>query len=706
MDPRDPARESRDVDQTKDIERRIGGYRILREIGRGSMGIVYEARDEARDQRVALKILLGASSIEEKAVRRFLREAQMLERIRHPNIVPIYRFGEERGTYFFAMQFIDGQTIASLVRKGPIEPRRAAEIARQAAVALDCAHRATIVHRDIKPANLILDTNDNVLLMDFGLATHDRAATITDSGALVGTPMYMSPEQVTGAKGEVDSRTDVYSLGATLYEMLAGRPPFDSGNVQSILRQIVELDPPSPRRFSAAVPRDLATITLKAMEKRPESRFASAHELAMELDRFLKGERIKARRASSAKQLLRRARRHPRVAALVGTVAVLLAAGAALLVRQMRVQSRANAHQALVASADSAERAGDYPLARARLNEAIEQHPDDPALKIKRALVRAKSGDRDGARDDLRSAARLAPRRAEPWIELGRLEREWGNRDAALQAYEEGKKSEPNSSASYLAIADVAIAEDNMLRAQSVLEEAKALAPNDREVIQALAAIVERRGRQEEASRYLKALQLLNPLRSAPAGLGGDVVDTASKQIADLAGLKTALEKTPETASSLLTQIKASLAQASIRELKSKLRESTDEAENAGLRVKLIDAYLEVGDADSAAYHCIAATQSTPRDPELWRRLAQIHLSVSTWNKADPKEALRCAQRAAELAPSEPSYQELLADAYAADGRREDAIRVLDLLLSGTPDGTDRDRYLKSRERYATEPPR
>jgi WD40 repeat protein len=302
-------------------------YRIEREIGRGGMGVVYEATHLPLDKRVALKVLPllpgeGAGQLE-----RFLREAKTAAGLHHTNIVPVFDIGQANGTPYFAMQLIDGQGLDRVLRQWQAQPpadlfRRVAQFGAQAAEALAYAHQRGVIHRDIKPSNLLLDGQGVLWVTDFGLARRVNDVALTQAGALVGTPRYMSPEQAEAAKRPVDHRTDVYSLGATLYELLTRRPAFDGPTPVEVLLQVIEREPLPPRKLIPSVPRDLETVILKAMAKRPQDRYATAQEFADDLRRFLGGEPVRARRIGVAGRVARWSRRNPLVAGLL--LAVLL----------------------------------------------------------------------------------------------------------------------------------------------------------------------------------------------------------------------------------------------------------------------------------------------------------------------------------------------------------------------------------------------
>jgi len=365
------------------IDGQLGDFRILRELGRGGMGIVYEAEQISLRRRVALKVLPFAATLDGRRLERFKNEALAAARLHHSHIVPVYAVGCERGVYYYAMQMIEGSSLADVIAqwqhaavpisqdktRAPCSPRTnshvlaelwpanterqtlpaaitptqasaavstvpagnatqffqtVARLGVQAAEALEHAHSLDVVHRDIKPANLLVDACGGLWVTDFGLARLRSDVELTASGDIVGTYRYMSPEQSLGKNGMVDHRTDIYSLGATLYELATLRPAFDGQCREELLARVTMHDPVPPRRINRAIPADLETIILKAMRKEPQDRYVSAAELAEDLGRFLGSRPIRAKKPGWMERVNKWSRRHKQLVAF-GLVALLLA---------------------------------------------------------------------------------------------------------------------------------------------------------------------------------------------------------------------------------------------------------------------------------------------------------------------------------------------------------------------------------------------
>ncbi|HLJ92572.1 MAG TPA: protein kinase [Gemmataceae bacterium] len=440
-----------------DIATPLGDFRLVREIGRGGMGVVYEAEQLSLGRRIALKVLPFALTLDPRQLQRFKTEARAAAHLHHSNIVPIYSVGCERGVHFYAMQYIDGQPLSAVIvelrrlagpggmagrpdnqptgpylpsaverpetfvdaattprtagttfpsASGPAFFQAVAQFGFQAAEALEHAHQRGVVHRDVKPGNLLLDITGHLWVADFGLAQFPSDAALTMTGDLVGTLRYMSPEQALARRGLVDHRTDLYSLGATLYELLTLVPAFDGQDRQELLRQIALDEPRPPRQRNRAIPVDLETIVLKAMAKRVEDRYATAQELADDLRRFLDQKPIRARRPAPWERAAKWSRRHRAITTAAVAFLLLASIGFAISTLLIAREQRATATQRDLAEANfrqarqmldflaqvSEEELADQPAVqdiRRKLLEAaleyyesfIEQHGHDPSVR-------------------------------------------------------------------------------------------------------------------------------------------------------------------------------------------------------------------------------------------------------------------------------------------------------------------------------------
>lgn len=291
----------------------IGGYEIISEVGRGGMGIVFRARQKTLDRIVALKMIAtGLASAAQ--VRRFYLEAQAAAKLRHPNIVAIHEIGESYGQHFLVMEFIQGHSLAERLRTAPPSIEESVILLSAIARAVDHLHRHGVIHRDLKPSNVLLDESGKPYVADFGLAKFFESGDRTDTGVIAGTPSYMSPEQAYGKSAAVGPASDVYSLGAILYEMLTGRPPFRGENNLITILMVRDREAELPTRLNPKIPGDLELICLRCLEKSPEDRYASAGELADDLDAYLRGEDVAAQPWGQARRIWRWARREPALA--------------------------------------------------------------------------------------------------------------------------------------------------------------------------------------------------------------------------------------------------------------------------------------------------------------------------------------------------------------------------------------------------------
>ena len=400
--------------------RRFGRYEILATIGVGGMGVVYKARQLDLDRVIALKVLREGEGARDEQVERFRREAQAAAKLQHPNIVAIHEVGLEEGIHYFTMDFVEGETLHDKLRRGELSPPRdAARLLATIAHAVHYAHRHGIVHRDLKPGNIILTPEGVPKITDFGLAktmAADSAMELTRSGVAIGTPLYMSPEQVKGDLRAIDGRSDVFSLGTLLYQSLTGLLPFLGESHVELYNKILYEEPEEPRRILPAIPKDLQTVCLKALEKRPADRYQTAKDLADDLERAARGEATLARPPGPVERIARAASRH-RSAVLVAATALLVAVvGWSFTVsvferRRAREEADRRAHEraeagGLLAEVAAAVRDGRPRDALARAAVLHARFPDSEEVGEARLLEGAASLSLGKTRDALGAYAR------------------------------------------------------------------------------------------------------------------------------------------------------------------------------------------------------------------------------------------------------------------------------------------------------------
>ncbi len=314
-------------DALHESQRRFGDFELIEEIGRGGMGVIYRARQTSLNRIVALKMILAGQFASKEEVLRFRGEAEAAANLQHPNIVRIHEMGERDGHHFFSMDFVEGRTLSEILRDGPLPAQRAAKYACRIAEAIEYAHTKGVLHRDLKPSNVVIDANDEPRITDFGLAKRMRSDFgVTVTGQLLGSPNFMPPEQTSAKNAQARPSSDVYGVGAILYCLLTGRPPFHAETIEGLLLLLRDADPVSPRLLNPSVPRDLETICMKCLEKDPARRYATAQKLTDELKRFIRDEPIEARPVHATAKFWRWCRRRPAIAALSAAVLGLLIA--------------------------------------------------------------------------------------------------------------------------------------------------------------------------------------------------------------------------------------------------------------------------------------------------------------------------------------------------------------------------------------------
>jgi len=485
-------------------KRRLGDFEIIRELGRGGMGIVYEARQVSLNRKIALKVLSGSLGLSSKAVVRFRREAEAAAKLHHTNIVPIYATGDEDGTHYYAMELVDGPSLNLVIHSLRSEPSAsaratiqltgedtvtalpawvaetmaagapmttsgssvggessstlrsgagyfdtAARMIADVADALDYAHNQGVIHRDMKPSNLLLSRDGRLSINDFGLARMLEQPGMTMTGEFVGSPLYMSPEQITAGRAPLDHRTDIYSLGATLYELLTLHPPFPGDRRDQIIGQIIHKEPKPPRAVNKKVPVDLETICLKAIEKDPDRRYQTAGQLAADLRRFVNRFAISAKRAGLWGRTTKWIRRRPAVAALLGLV-LLAGAVAGLAGYQVHLSNQR--------------------MAEMRLQKAMED-----------ALLAAWSGEFDAAERNIQEAEQLGVSHAWARMLRGQVALHQDRPAEAIQHLEQAVRLLPDSVAARAMLVRATYSDGRWDQGVMMLDELGALTPKTAE---------------------------------------------------------------------------------------------------------------------------------------------------------------------------------------------------------------------------------
>ncbi len=597
------------ADRSGALPSAVGGYRIVREIGRGGMGVVYEAEDAGLGRRVALKVLAQRLQASERAFARFEREVRAVARLQHPNIVPVFEVGEAEGCPYFTMELVSGETLhrrLERVRSTGTAPSQwsatqlveapsgagfdaawptsyvgaVCRLALQVARGLQHAHAHGVVHRDVKPSNVMVADDGRALLFDFGLAKVDAELGLTHTGEFVGTPHYVSPEQARHGIATVDERSDVYALGATLYEMLTAAVPYSGDTPHEILRQVANGEPRSPRRVNRAVPRDLETVCMTAMEADPARRYQTAQAFAEDLERFLGFRTVRARAAGP---LMRAARWVRRNALLTGlSVALALFALASLLAawqfgvnraveRERRVAQEASA-LAWFRSAQLLAQRGDWRQALVDYRRAAQTgHADRVGVTVGIIEALEGCGQLRAARtelDALWGVGDLGDREAEVLLLRGDLGvNRHDNPEAGLAAVRQALLH-GGLSAAQSAYARALLASD-LVATRTLLEQALALQPYHRRAHECLAPVLvsmgELRDAQQAAARmaamypgdpypllmqvaalglqrdFVRASRLLERARALLPGSGGAALDRWAADLAVAAGVEDTL---------------------------------------------------------------------------------------------------------------------------------------------------------------------
>lgn len=521
----------------------FGDYQLIEPIAKGGMGIVYKARQRKLNRIVAIKMILSGQFADRTDVERFYAEAEAAAGLSHPNIVAIHEIGEVNGQHFFSMDYIEGNSLSGMVRESTFLPQQAAAMLKTIAETMQFAHERGVVHRDLKPSNVLVDRTNRPLITDFGLAKQvSNQSQLTMSGAIIGTPSYMPPEQATGDGERVGPWSDIYSLGAILYELLTGRPPFRAATPFETIRQVIESEPVSPRLVNPSVPKDLETICLKCLQKEPAKRYATSQELAEELGRFINGEPIKARPIGRVARLWRLCRRYPYTASAVAAfVLVLIVASIGLTIANIRVNWA-------LAKSEASERKSDqsFRAAMKAVNDLFtiaseETLFNQPGMQpVRDELLEKALSFYQGFLEERGDDPTVVDELAATYTRIGHIKQTLGLRHEALPAYqtalamqEERVEAAPhdpqrltdyantlNALGTFVATGhDYPAARDWFLKAAEVRQRLLNREPNSSEYLRLLAntvmniAIVEKElGDAKAASRYLEESQRLRSL--------------------------------------------------------------------------------------------------------------------------------------------------------------------------------------------------
>jgi eukaryotic-like serine/threonine-protein kinase len=705
---------------------RLGDFQLLREIGRGGMGIVFEAEQLSLRRRVALKVLPFAAVLDPQHLQRFKNEAQAAASLDHPNIVTVYSVGCERGVHYYAMQYVEGQTLTAIIEGLKTSPdpaaetggaapsttrlskswgsrefyRGAARLGIQAADALEHAHRMGIVHRDIKPSNLMVDAEGRLWVTDFGLALSGADGKLTLTGDLVGTLRYMSPEQVEGSRQILDHATDVYSLGVTLYELLAFRPAVTSTDRHEAMHQIVEHAPRPLVELDHAIPRDLETIVLKCIAKDPSERYTTARDLAEDLRLFVDDRPILARRPSLADRAARWSRRHRSLVWLTAVAVVivtLVSAASAILVLnayEREKELRATAEENAIAARQNYEiardaigrmldRVADAGLAKAPGMQEIRRRLLDDAAVFCSEVLRRNPQD---------AGAHIREHLALRYFESQQYDRAIAEATTAIDRFggKENEASDPRGFFKYEVRADAYAALKKYEEALADYDRALALVPSRPWLYTGRARACFHLARYDNALADLAKAVELNPadysnLLSIPLDLVAECPDRRFREgILEVADK--VLRSNPEhywVWSSLCSRLAPDKFR---RGLDNILQREPGSAADLGVRACAFAAREQWADAianrekvlvlqpsSASAYNDLAYTLANCGDPRLWR----------------PERAVELAKKAVSLDPKGGGYWHTLATSqYRAGDYRgaiESATVAMDLQAGGGP---------------------
>jgi tRNA A-37 threonylcarbamoyl transferase component Bud32/tetratricopeptide (TPR) repeat protein len=623
---------------------RIAGYEVLGELGRGGMGVVYKARQARLNRPVALKMLLAGPLASAEEARRFRAEAEAAARLQHPNVVQIHEVGEHQGHPYLALEFVEGGSLADRLRGVPLPPRAAAELVETLARAVQAAHEKGVVHRDLKPGNVLLTADGTPKVADFGLAKRlDATSAATQSGAVLGTPAYMAPEQAGGKAREVGPAADVWALGALLYECLTGRPPFQGRTPTDTLLRVLSDEPVPPRNVNPAVPRDLETIALKCLRKEPAKRYATAAELADDLRRFLHGESICARRVSRVERLWRWCRRKPALttaavcALLAGGIAGLFAHQAHSTEQQRRTEKRQYAEERALLAAMSGDASG---AARA-IGEAESLGASPGQMHLLRGQVAFHQGDVEAARGYLERAVSLMPDSVAATAML------------ALACFHSGRGTRFEQLALDLDEMQPRTPEDFLFKGQ-----------------------VESRTRPEQALRTLdRAVSLRNSAIARVVRLGArcnhalftDDVDVAESALKDA---EVAREMLPDNPVVLANSVDASLVAAGVFAVRGQPERSRAALKQAGRDARALESFHSSPMALVARFNYYSAVGDEKAALTVSGMGREFHHALMLYRHRDYDKALAAADRAVARGSAPARFERGFILAEMSDGQR------------------------------------